>query len=288
MLDRIEDGGQTHAVFNFAQKQKDQIVQLKNKDGQTVLEAKPENDYSILIVSSPRITPGVYTLWSNETQLVGQRGSAMGGGMRPGGMQAPGERPEGDHPFDGQNPFFDDKERKSGGDPGAKTPPQGETPPERPDKMPSGDKIQRGERPEGSSSILPTVQLSEEFEIKEGSNTFSGIKTKDQVTNPEDLKTLQTAYPQFFGLPAENGLTVYVWQMAEDSYRCHLTNVVIDALSDRSFIFKVGATVPEMKTILSSYDLKKEDVEIKAVVNPLSSYYYEIDDDYVEKIKNLF
>lgn len=288
MLDRIESGGQTHTVFNFAQKQKDQIVQLKNKDGKSVFEAKPENDYSILIVSSPEITPGVYTLWSGDTQLVGQRGTTMGGGMRPGGMQPPDGRPEGERPFDGQNPFFDDKEWPNGDDPGAKAPPQGETPPKRPEKTPSGDKIQRGERPEGSDSILPTAQPSEEFEIKEGSNTFSGIKAKDQVTNPSDLKSLQTAFTQFFGLPAENGLTVYVWQMAEDSYQCHLTNVVIDALSDQSFIFKAGATVPEMKTILSSYDLKEENVEIKAVVNPLSSYYYEIDDDYVEKIKNLF
>ena len=103
MLDRIEDGGQTYAVFNFAQKQNGgKTVTFKDQNGNTVLDYCPENAYSVLIYSSPELKEGTYTLWSDTVQLVGQRGGMTGsmGGGRPnmgGGMKPPKdfERPEG-------------------------------------------------------------------------------------------------------------------------------------------------------------------------------------------------
>ncbi|MBQ7778460.1 MAG: carbohydrate-binding domain-containing protein [Oscillibacter sp.] len=94
MLDRIEDGGQTYAVFTFAQTQKGGTeVTLKSADGDMATYT-PANDYSILLVCDPFLEEGDYTLWQGEQQLA--HGGAMGGGFRPGGMGMSGgtERPE--------------------------------------------------------------------------------------------------------------------------------------------------------------------------------------------------
>jgi len=88
MLDRIEDGSQNYAVFSFAEPQNgSHMIRLKTEDGSTRMEWKPENDFSVLIYSSPDLTAGTYTLWSDDTQLACQIGGMSG---KPG---APGERP---------------------------------------------------------------------------------------------------------------------------------------------------------------------------------------------------
>ncbi len=166
MLDRIEDGGQTYAVFNFAQKQTgSETVALKTQDGRTVLEAKPENAYSVLILSSSDLQAGTYTLSSDGNALSGSAGGVMGGpGARPGGM----ERPEGSDdlpvPEDGQPP--------EGFDPEA-MPPEGFTPPEGGERpgMPGGS---RPEKPDESGDMA-NQELATEFVIRAGGNMFGGI-----------------------------------------------------------------------------------------------------------------
>lgn len=118
MLDRIEDGGQTYAVFSFTQPQTGgQTVALKNDEGVTVMEYTPENDYSIMILSSPELKDGAYNLWSGETQLTGQSSGRMGGFGMPGGM-----RPE-----DGNPPEFP-QDQPPQGQPPQGQPPQGQPP----------------------------------------------------------------------------------------------------------------------------------------------------------------
>lgn len=101
MLDRIEEGGQNYAVFNFAGQQNGEELQLKNLDGEVVLSVGPVvNPYSILIVSSPELAAGDYTLWSGEVQLAGSTGGMMGGPGMGGRMPqmpdgfAPSQMPE--------------------------------------------------------------------------------------------------------------------------------------------------------------------------------------------------
>ena len=119
MLDRIEAGGQNYAVFNFAARQSGGTAcTLKDADGKTVGEWAPVNDYTYLIISTPDLEAGNYTLWQGSTQLAcsasdgmeGGRGG-MGGGRPDGGFQPPegmeppqdnGQRPEA--PQDGQRP----------------------------------------------------------------------------------------------------------------------------------------------------------------------------------------
>ena len=102
------------------------------------------------------------------------------------------------------------------------------------------------------------------------------------------VEKLKEKYPQFFNVSTVGGLTVYIWQMSKDNYSCYLANTSMEAISDHSFAYDVGASIAEMRAILTTYDIDRNDITIQPVRNPLSSYYYTIDDEYREKIKNLF
>ncbi len=167
MLDRIEDGGQTYAVFHFAQKQ-NEAVTLKDKNGKAVARFAAENRYSVLVYSSPKLKAGTYTLWSGDKQLGGRNGGTGGGferpsqmpdGMRPDGFEPP-ERPEGEMP-----------ER-----------PEGEMPQGRPE-FPSGEWPPMGQKPSEDSerpfgqpgSGVGSQEITSEFVIVDGANMFAGI-----------------------------------------------------------------------------------------------------------------
>lgn len=121
---------------------------------------------------------------------------------------------------------------------------------------------------------------------------FSSIANTSGTDGPENviasLDSLKEKYPQFFNVSTQGGLKVYIWQMSANNYRCYLINRDLNALSDSSFAFEVGASIEEMRLILSTYDVDKEDILLTPVRNPLSSYYYTIDGAYRESIKGLF
>ena len=105
MLDRIEAGGQNFVVFRFDEpKSGEDVLSLRNADGEELMAYAPMNACSNILFSSPELTAGEYTLWSNETQLLcasggaggmmGFPGAGMGGGFRPNGAEAP-QMPEG-------------------------------------------------------------------------------------------------------------------------------------------------------------------------------------------------
>lgn len=110
----------------------------------------------------------------------------------------------------------------------------------------------------------------------------------EYVGGPTNIGELKAKYPQFFNISTDGGLTVYIWQMAKNSYYCYLANTSLEAVSDNSFVYEVGATIAEMRAILTTYNIDKKDISVQPVINPLSSYYYEIDDAYRAKIKELF
>jgi len=189
MLDAIENGGQNYAVFTFSgTKTGSETVTLKNEKGDTVMEHTPENAYSILVYSSPELTEGTYTLWSDGTQLSAASGG-MGGMMgRPGGFGGDMEMPEGFEPPEGM-------EIPEGFEPGQT--PEGMTPPEgfepgmgggfgdgqeRPE-MPEG--MEPGEMPEGGMGGMMgrpgafggqgdfTGEASTNIQIAPGGNMFT-------------------------------------------------------------------------------------------------------------------
>ena len=153
MLDRIEDGGQNYAVFSFAEKYSGE-VSLKNESGSAVTETTVENSFTTLVISTPDLVAGTYTLWCGDIQMQGAAGGSMMGGMdRPEGE--PPEKPEGEPSQGGEKPEGE--------------PPAGERPEDVP---PEG-----GKRPEGGMGGMDhsTGEMSAEFAITDGGNMFSRV-----------------------------------------------------------------------------------------------------------------
>ena len=199
MLDRIDEGSQTHAVFSFAQTQNGGSYALKNEKGTALFEIDAPNAFTNLIFSAPTLVEGNYTLWSGDTQFEGVAG--QGGGPFFGEMQ-PIERPDrpdwpgrgdGDVEIPPQptNPVVTH---------GTVQPPQGEQPEKMPvppmpegsgdmpvPPMPQGSEempmpgMPEGVEPSkggGENFILIPVTgvLSAEFPITRGANYFSGVR----------------------------------------------------------------------------------------------------------------
>jgi len=179
MLDRIEEGGQSYAVFNFAQKQKEGTTfSIKDGSGKTLMEDRAENAYSVLVFSSGKMSEGNHTIWSNGKQLSAQSGGIGGFGgpnMGFGGdREAPPEMPEG---FSPENM----PEVPEGEIPQA---PQGE----RPEAMPEfPDDASRPEMPEGIDKPMdrpgfggsPAGEAVTELSFVKGGNMFYGVQTAE-------------------------------------------------------------------------------------------------------------
>ncbi len=86
------------------------------------------------------------------------------------------------------------------------------------------------------------------------------------------MPALRKKYPEYFDLSTLKGLEVYVWQMAPESYSCGVMpgtnrNKTLEELMNLK-----GATLDEMRAILSAYDMDEEDVSVIPWQNPISSY----------------
>ena len=169
MLDRIEEGGQTYAVFTFRDAQQGEIT-LKNAAGEVVATAAPENDYSILIFSTPAMTEGTYSLWRGEEQLSVMQGGGMGGF---GGMMRPeGELSEdfvppegmemGEPPVDGERPQ----------PPEGMEFPEGMMPPEGFDGV-DGERMPRPDGGRGDMGAQVLDESAVEFTITAGGNMLT-------------------------------------------------------------------------------------------------------------------
>ncbi len=126
MLDRIEAGGQTYAVFNLMNKQSDVAdLSIKNADGEIIEELSTKNDFSTIVYSSPELKEGTYHLYNGDTELAqsnnGMAGmNGMGRPEMPPGEMPTGEMPPGEMPTGEMwNPNM--------------------TPPEKPGEMPTGE-----------------------------------------------------------------------------------------------------------------------------------------------------
>jgi len=112
----------------------------------------------------------------------------------------------------------------------------------------------------------------------------------------DDLWRLQSTHPQFFNLDISNGLYVYVWKMASEGYYCGLGTKGDWEFGDGDyfghapevFLRARGLTFRQMHRILETYDIDREDVHVVPFQNPISSYYWEIDDDTRESVEKQF
>ena len=90
-----------------------------------------------------------------------------------------------------------------------------------------------------------------------------------------DMDSLRVKYPEYFELSTFKGLELYVWQMAPDSYSCGLMLGTNRNKTLEELINLKGASIAEMRAILSTYDIDEKDVIIIPWQNPVSSYIAE-------------
>ncbi len=103
-----------------------------------------------------------------------------------------------------------------------------------------------------------------------------------------DLQGLKQKYPQYFDLSTAKGLELYVWEMSENNYRCHLLPGRNLAYNAEDIDLDGGATLVEMQMILSTYEISSGQIAITPYRNPLSSYYYDITEEYADNLRRLF
>ncbi len=99
---------------------------------------------------------------------------------------------------------------------------------------------------------------------------------------------LQTTYPEFFDLDITEGLIVYICEWSPNTYKCALESALYDNISDKSLTVTNGCSMAEMRAILSSYNVKRENVKIRVVHNLLSSYRVKITEKYRREIEKKF
>ncbi len=141
MMDRIEDGGQTHMTFMSREGLKGgEIYTIKDADGNLVTETVRENDCQMLLISMEELAEdGSYTLWNGDTQVAESSAGNMMGGPGGGRGQGPGgPMPEGMEPPEGFEPGelpegFEPGQEPPGGFKGGKRP-EGQEPPEKPEE----------------------------------------------------------------------------------------------------------------------------------------------------------
>ena len=111
-----------------------------------------------------------------------------------------------------------------------------------------------------------------------------------QTGNVFTVAELKEKYPHFFGLSAENGLTVCFWEVDDRDYRCYLVSTDMAALIDNSFAYteQESASNSEILRILDSYDISWQAVSVQPVINPLSEYAYTLDDEHKEDMIGSF
>ena len=200
MLDRIEDGGQTHLVFTFAERQKAPYFTLKDMYASTVLEAQTPSAFTNLLFSSPDITEGTYTLWSGDTQFEGVTGMGGGGFGFIGGE--PIERPDFPGKGEGGDVEIPPQPTMPIVTQGTAAPPEGDRPadmpvppelPEGAENMPVPPELPEGmenmpvpELPEGVEPPqdgghrqpvqVITGSLSTDFAVVQGANYFTNVR----------------------------------------------------------------------------------------------------------------
>ncbi len=97
--------------------------------------------------------------------------------------------------------------------------------------------------------------------------------------------TSSPAHDRYLGLDASNGLTVYVYQMAQNSYRCLLLPGYGTKLSMEASMEMIPTDLSQMRDILNSYHLPSDKVLVIPYQMIYSSYITPTDQEHVQFLR---
>lgn len=152
---------------------------------------------------------------------------------------------------------------------------------EPPEKLPDKEQIiliycRSGRRSKEAAEKLAKMGYTNVYEfggiITWTGETVTGEEPYLSVPEAEYLAYLREKFPEYFDLGTFKGLEVYAWQMARDSYSFGIMTGTNRNKSLEEMIHLKGATASEMKAILSTYDIPKENIIVIPWQNPISSY----------------
>lgn len=110
----------------------------------------------------------------------------------------------------------------------------------------------------------------------------------DLLSDPApDLEVLRTKYPEYFDLPTGKGLEVYVWAMSPGSYSFGLLPGTNREKTYQELWNLKGASLTEMRAILSSYAIPEDQVAVILFHHPVSSYAFPLAEDEIVSLRRL-
>lgn len=94
-------------------------------------------------------------------------------------------------------------------------------------------------------------ETEEETEEETKENNNSNSSSAEDAS--KDINKLKAKFPTYFGLDTTKGLSVYIWQMAEDSYSCGLlaNSDIGPTLYEQLQLQETPATLDEMSSIVA-------------------------------------
>ncbi len=146
-----------------------------------------------------------------------------------------------------------------------------------------------GRSNEESIGASDPEEQAETAEIKSSDNT--------DMQNERSIELLKEQYPEYFELSSFKGIEVFVWETADDVYRCGImsgtnrmkTGAEIQALEQKSL------SITEAKMILEEYGVEKDSIIVIPITQPYPdsddtdiSKPYTIDEEQTERINKLF
>ena len=152
--------------------------------------------------------------------------------------------------------------------------------------------VQIGSRDEGNylgyGYLDETGKLHLVIEVGTNEYVYATLKRMAFIANDGVTFTaLRNRCPEYFDLPTDKGLEIYVWQMAQDDYSFGLMAGTNLRKEDEQLWNLKGVSLDDLFLILTTYDISPENIEVIPIHMPYSSYWYEIDDAYTARVREM-
>lgn len=134
--------------------------------------------------------------------------------------------------------------------------------------------------PLSSCMFLPDYELANAYTELYGVYGYRGADADMR------LKELRAKTPEYFGLDTENGLDVYVWQMAMGSFSFGIMPGIDGERPENETWDLKGVDAADVKLILSTYGISPADIRVIHTFKPYSDYSFIMaDESYVPAVR---